>query len=73
MHDLTFTCMGCRMRLLADGVDADEAHAARRLLQALDARLSRFRADSELSGLNGDPRTTVPASPPLRGAVGAAL
>jgi FAD:protein FMN transferase len=73
MHDLTFTCMGCRMRLLADGVDADEVRAARRLLEALDARLSRFRADSELSRLNADPRTTVPASPPLRGAVGAAL
>jgi thiamine biosynthesis lipoprotein len=73
MHDLTFTCMGCRMRLLAEGVDAGEVEAARRLLEALDARLSRFRPDSELSRLNADPRTTVPASPPLRGAVGAAL
>jgi thiamine biosynthesis lipoprotein len=73
MHDLTFFCMGCRMRLLADGVSAGEVRAARRLLEALDARLSRFRPDSELSRLNADPRTTVPASPALRGAVGAAL
>ncbi len=36
-------------------------------------RLSRFRAGSELSALNGDRRTSVPSSPLLRGAVGAAL
>jgi thiamine biosynthesis lipoprotein len=73
MHDRTFTCMGCEMRLLAEGVDARRVDAARRLLDAIDARLSRFRPDSELSRLNGDPRTTVPASSLLRAAVGAAL
>ena len=70
MHDVTFTCMGCEMRLLADGADPGPA---RELLHAMDARLSRFRPDSELSRLNADPRATVPASPLLRAAVAAAL
>jgi hypothetical protein len=49
MRDLTFTCMGCEMRLIADGVADDRIRAARELLDAIDARLSRFRPDSELS------------------------
>ena len=73
MRDLTFTCMGCEMRLIADGVADDRIRAARELLDAIDARLSRFRPDSELSRLNADPRATVPASALLRAAVGAAL
>jgi thiamine biosynthesis lipoprotein len=73
MHDVTFTCMGCDMRLLAEGVDAKAIDRARRLLDAMDARLSRFRPDSELSRLNADPRETVPASPLLRAAVAASL
>jgi thiamine biosynthesis lipoprotein len=73
MHDVTFTCMGCEMRLLAEGVDRAAIDAARRLLDAIDARLSRFRPDSELSRLNADPRPTVAASPLLRAAAGAAL
>ena len=36
-------------------------------------RLSRFIPDSELSALNRDPRSVVPASPLLRAAVGAGL
>src|SRR5215212_3722802 len=34
MHDMTFTCMGCEMRLLADGADAAAAllAGARRLV-----------------------------------------
>jgi thiamine biosynthesis lipoprotein len=36
-------------------------------------RLSRFLADSELSALNHDPRSRVPASPLLRAAVNAGL
>ncbi len=70
MHDLTFTCMGCAMRLVADGADPAPA---RDLLHAIDERLSRFRAGSELARLNADPRATVPASPLLRAAVAAAL
>jgi thiamine biosynthesis lipoprotein len=70
---MSFTCMGCEMRLLADGADDGAIHAARDLLDAIDARLSRFRSGSELSRLNADPRPTVPASPLLRAAVGAAL
>jgi thiamine biosynthesis lipoprotein len=70
MHDLTFTCMGCAMRLVADGADPAPA---RDLLLAIDERLSRFRAGSELARLNADPRATVPASPLLRAAVAAAL
>jgi thiamine biosynthesis lipoprotein len=73
MHDVTFTCMGCEMRLLAEGVDDAAIRAARELLDAIDARLSRVRADSELSRLNAHPRQTVQASPLLRAAVGAAL
>lgn len=38
-----------------------------------DRRLSRFRDDSELCGLNRDPRATVPASGLLRAAVKAGL
>ena len=73
MHDVTFTCMGCDMRLLAEGVDAAGIVAARDLLHAVDARLSRFRAGSELVRLNADPRATVPASALLRAAVAAAV
>ena len=72
-HDVGFTCMGCRMRLFAEGVDGSAVERARRLLEALDARLSRFRQDSDLARLNADPRATVAASTPLRAAVGVAL
>jgi thiamine biosynthesis lipoprotein len=73
MHDVTFTCMGCEMRLLAEGTGDAAIDAARRLLETIDERLSRFRDDSELARLNADPRATVPASPLLRAAVAAAL
>ncbi|MBS1868813.1 MAG: FAD:protein FMN transferase, partial [Actinobacteria bacterium] len=73
-HDVTFPCMGCEFRLLVGAPGAAAAAvAARTRLEALDARLSRFRPDSELSRLNADPRETVPASPPLRATVRAAL
>ncbi len=45
----------------------------RRFIEDFAARLSRFRADSELSGLNADPRASVPASPLLRELVRAGL
>lgn len=73
--DLRFGCMGCDMRVLVeDGADPHaEAAAARARLEAIDARLSRFRPDSELARLNADTRATVLASPLLRVAVRAAL
>ncbi|HEX8052176.1 MAG TPA: FAD:protein FMN transferase [Thermoleophilaceae bacterium] len=73
--DITFTCMGCDMRVLVE--DGPRSHAAargaRRQLEAIDAQLSRFREDSELARLNADPRLVVPASPLLRAAVRAAI
>jgi thiamine biosynthesis lipoprotein len=73
--DLRFPCMGCDMRVLVE--DGPDPHAAARTVQnqlgSIDARLSRFRPDSELARLNEDPRATVPASALLRIAVRAAL
>lgn len=72
-EDITFTCMGCEMRLLAEGEGASGAvAAARRLLAEVDRRLSRFRPESELSRLNVNPEPVVAASPLLCGAVHAA-
>ena len=63
LHDTTFDCMGCEIRLLLEGPDAHaRGAAAQRWLRDFDARLSRFRPDSELSRLNADPRDAVPAS-----------
>jgi thiamine biosynthesis lipoprotein len=72
--------MGTRVRILVglptrEGVDAPEAAADRveAFLRDYEARLSRFREDSELSLLNADPRDEVPASELLRSAVSAAI
>ena len=73
--DIGFPCMGSDARLLLepDGAPALAAAAdARAYLETFDARLSRFRADSELCRLNADPREAVPVSPLLAAAVGAA-
>ncbi|MGZ6645490.1 MAG: FAD:protein FMN transferase, partial [Solirubrobacteraceae bacterium] len=70
-HELTFRCMGTDVRLLApDSAGLDDA---RDWLAAFDARLSRFREDSELCALNRDRRCAVPASALLRTAVSAGL
>ena len=70
-HELTFRCMGTDVRLLApDRAGLDDARA---WLASFDARLSRFREDSELCALNRDRRSTVPASALLRTAVSAGL
>jgi thiamine biosynthesis lipoprotein len=79
--DVSFTCMGSRTRLIAwpspepgGRARAGELLAdARAWLEDYDARLSRFRADSELSRLNADLRPSVPASPLLCDAIAAAL
>lgn len=78
--DYRFEAMGSDVRLL---IGAPLAPGAPPPLTAADrerayvgdfsARLSRFRAASELSALNGDRRATVPASPLLRAAVSAGL
>lgn len=79
-HDVSFRAMGSDVRLLigepseAGLPSAEEAAArAREYVERFDARLSRFRADSELSALNRDPREVVPASGLLRSAVAAGL
>ncbi len=73
-HDVAFACMGCTFRLLVGAPDAAAAVvAAQAQLAEMDARLSRFRPDSELSRLNADPRTTVPASPLLLATVRAGV
>jgi FAD:protein FMN transferase len=67
----SFPAMGTQVRLLASpGAPLD---AARELVEDLEARLSRFDPDSEISRLNADPRAAVPASAALRDAVKAAL
>ncbi|WP_187369402.1 FAD:protein FMN transferase [Baekduia soli] len=70
--DTSFAALGTTVRLLLDGDGAQEAAAAaRRWIGAFDACASRFRADSELSRLNADPRERVPVSPLLAAAIGA--
>jgi thiamine biosynthesis lipoprotein len=79
-HDITFHSMGSDVRLLigapllASAPSPAVAGARERAyVEDFALRLSRFRADSELSVLNGDPREEVPASPLLRTAVRAGL
>lgn len=62
-----FECFGGRAEVWAGGAGAPEAleRARARLLDA-HRRLSRFDPGSELSRLNRDERTEVPASPLLR-------
>ena len=71
LTELSFPAMGTTVRLLA--APGAPLHAARTLIEDLEARLTRFDPDSELSRLNADPRETVPASAPLRAAVRVAL
>jgi thiamine biosynthesis lipoprotein len=79
-HDLTFSCMGCTVRLLVGqplrrgaASPADAAEGGRAWLRAYDARLSRFTSRSELSSLNVDPVSTVAVSTLLATAVGASV
>ncbi|HEX8855331.1 MAG TPA: FAD:protein FMN transferase [Thermoleophilaceae bacterium] len=73
--DHSFRCMGTTVRLILDDRGRrdrsrlpleDECKLAVAYLREFDARLSRFRPDSELSRLNADPRPAVPASQLLR-------
>ncbi len=78
-HDVIFDAMGSHVRLLigepGPGMAPAPAAAeqARRFVVEFDARLSRFKPDSELCALNADPRRCVPASELLRQAVKAGL
>ena len=78
--DRELRLMGTRVRILVgapvrEGVDSPEVAADRveSFLRDYEARLSRFRDDSELSRLNADPREEVPASDLLRSAIRAAI
>jgi thiamine biosynthesis lipoprotein len=71
--DTTFRCMGTDVRLVIDTPSDDVFARERRFLEDFAQRLSRFEPDSELSELNRDPRSAVPASPLLRAAVGAGV
>jgi FAD:protein FMN transferase len=78
--DYTFHSMGSDIRLLIGSkllpTASDQLTAAdREKAFVLDFahRLSRFAPDSELSALNCDPRSVVPASPLLRAAVRAGI
>jgi FAD:protein FMN transferase len=79
-HDITFDAMGCEIRLVI-GAPAEPdlpaapsaAEGCRRFIRDFEARLSRFREDSELCELNRDRREAVPASPLLRDLVRAAI
>lgn len=74
---LEFACFGGRVSLHVRGADEKEglglAERGRELLLDAHERLSRFEPSSELSRLNRDPRTEVPASPLLRRLVAAVL
>ncbi len=79
-HDLTFHSMGSDVRLVIGGrldpsqpPPAAAAERERVYVEDFAARLSRFRADSELCALNDDPRERVPCSALLRAAVRAAV
>ncbi len=74
--DRSFDLFGTRARLLVEP-GTDDAHRRvamiERRLCEMHRRLTRFHPDSELSGLNADPRTAVPVSHQLEEAVAAAL
>ena len=78
--DTTFRSMGSDVRLLIGAPLLPSApdpwvaaERERGFVEDFARRLSRFRPDSELSLLNGDPRRRVPASPLMRAAVRAAV
>jgi thiamine biosynthesis lipoprotein len=78
-HDISFDAMGSQVRLLigepGPGMEpaAVAAERARRFVVEFDAKLSRFKPDSELCALNADRRERVPASQLMRAAVRAGL
>ena len=80
LEDSTFHSMGSDIRLIIEtpllptlAPPAQAASRERAYIEAFAARLSRFRAESELCALNADPRHEVPTSLLLRTAVAAGL
>ena len=78
--DITFKAMGSDVRLIVEHAlspaapaPAESAELERRYILDYAARLSRFRAESELSALNAADEDEVPASSLLRTAVAAGL
>jgi thiamine biosynthesis lipoprotein len=76
--DRSIHAMGCTVRVIIDsgrsGPSPERDFAwTRAFLGGFDRRLSRFRADSELSRLNQDPSERVPVSPLLRALIRAAI
>lgn len=73
----SFECFGGRCAVRVGDPDGEAARRAvervRETLLGAHRALSRFDPDSELSRLNRDPRSEVPASPLLRRVVAAAL
>ena len=76
-HRESFSCFGSQCTLIVSGPDAAVAAAAvrraRGRLLEWHFQFSRFEADSELSRLNRDPRSTVPVSPMMRRIVDAGV
>jgi FAD:protein FMN transferase len=78
-HDVIFDAMGSHVRFLigepGEGMAPapGAAESARQFVVEFDRTLSRFKADSELTALNADPRERVPASELLRKAVRAGV
>jgi len=70
--DQRFAAMGGLARVTLESAAHAEAELERSaaaigaVIEDAEAGLSRFRADSELSALNRDPRRAVPASPLMR-------
>ena len=79
-HDITFRSMGSDVRLLigrplrSNEPPAEQAAIEQQaFIEDFAARMSRFIPDSELSALNSDPRSEVPASRLLREVVRAGV
>lgn len=78
--DEQFDAMGARIRVMVGppgeaglATPQDAGRKAREFIRDFDRRLSRFRPDSELTLMNRDPGTEVPASDLLRKAVKAGI
>src|SRR4051812_23159523 len=74
----SFRCFGtdCAVHVTGHGPErtgAEAAVAVERMLLGFHDRFTRFRDDSELSALNRDPRTAVPASTEMGAFVRAAI
>ena len=59
----TFRAMGTEVSVVLD--DGHSAEQIERFFASRERRFSRFRADSDLSLLNADPRETVPVPPDM--------